>query len=209
MPTTIPLSLPGMDPLSDPDVTLMLRVRDGDGAAFEALINKHRKPLVSVIARYVGDDGDAEDVAQDVFVRIYRAAPRYEPTAKFSTWMYTIAKRLCANRARARSLRRFFSLSRDDETGESPDAVDPPDPRGTDPLERAEREQLRRIVAQAVAALPGTLRFAVILRRYEEMPYEEIAAVLNCSVTAAKLRVHRANALLAERLAPYLKDEPG
>lgn len=194
-----------MDFRSDPDVALMLRVRDGDRAAFDALIDKYRKPLLNVIARYLGGDGDAEDLAQDVFVRIYRAAPRYEPTAKFTTWMYTIAKRLCANHVRGRSLRRFFSLSRD-EDDEAPDAADPPDPRGNDPLAHAEQEQMRRIVAQAVAALPGTLRFAVILRRYEEMSYEEIAAVLNCSVTAAKLRVHRANAILAKRLAPYLTD---
>lgn len=195
-----------MDARSDPDVILMLRVRDGDRAAFDALIDKYRKPLLNVIARYIGDHGDAEDLAQDVFVRIYRAAPRYQPTAKFSTWMYTIAKRLCVNHARGRALRRFFSLSRDDEDNESPEVADPPDPHGNDPLEFAEKEEVRRIVAQAVASLPTTLRFAVILRRYEEMSYEEIATVLNCSVTAAKLRVHRANAVLAERLAPYLKD---
>lgn len=195
-----------MDPRSDPDVILMLRVRDGDRAAFDALIDKYRKPLLNVIARYIGDHGDAEDLAQDVFVRIYRAAPRYVPTAKFSTWMYTIAKRLCVNHARGRALRRFFSLSRD-EDDESGDAVDLADPRSEDPLRQAEQEQVRRLVAQAVAALPSTLRFAVILRRYEEMSYEEIAGVLNCSVTAAKLRVHRANAVLTERLAPYLKDQ--
>jgi RNA polymerase sigma-70 factor (ECF subfamily) len=74
-----------MDFHSDPDVILMLRVRDGDGAAFDALIDKYRKPLLNVIARTIGRDADAEDLAQDVFVRVYRAAPRYEPNAKFST----------------------------------------------------------------------------------------------------------------------------
>jgi RNA polymerase sigma-70 factor (ECF subfamily) len=196
-----------MDFQSDSDVVLMLRVRNGDHAAFEALIEKYRKPLVNVIARYLGEDRDAEDLAQDVFVRVYRAAPRYEPSAKFSTWLYTIARRLCANYSRGRALRKLFSLSRDDEDDEPlSDAAELADPRSEDPSVSAEKEQLRRIVAAAVAALPKTLRFAVILRRYEDMSYEEIAAVLNCSVTAAKLRVHRANTLLAERLAPYLGD---
>lgn len=185
----------------------MLRVRNGDHAAFEALIEKYRKPLVNVIARYLGEDRDAEDLAQDVFVRVYRAAPRYEPTAKFSTWLYTIARRLCANYSRGWALRKLFSLSRNDEDDEPlSDAAELADPRSEDPSVSAEKEQLRRIVAAAVAALPKTLRFAVILRRYEDMSYEEIAAVLNCSVTAAKLRVHRANTLLAKRLAPYLGD---
>jgi len=197
-----------MAPPGDPDIDLMLRVRDGDNTAFEGLIEKYRKPLVNVIARYLGEDGDAEDLAQEVFVRVYRAAPRYEPSAKFSTWLYTIARRLCANYARGRALRKFFSLSRDDEDGEPlSGAAEMADPRSEDPSVQAEKEQLRHIVAAAVAALPRNLRFAVILRRYEEMSYEEIAVVLNCTVTAAKLRVHRANALLAQHLNPYLKDE--
>jgi RNA polymerase sigma-70 factor (ECF subfamily) len=196
-----------MDFRSDPDVVLMLRVRNGDHAAFDALIDRYRKPLLNVIARTIGRDADAEDLAQDVFVRVYRSAPRYEPTAKFSTWLYTIARRVCLSHARAQSLRRWLSLS--SETAD-PDVApnDPPDPRTPDPAQDAERRELRRVVAQAVAALPERLRFAVVLRRYEELSYEEIAAVLNCSVTAAKLRVHRANALLADRLAPYLREKP-
>jgi RNA polymerase sigma-70 factor (ECF subfamily) len=196
-----------MDFHSDPDVILMLRVRDGDGAAFDALIDKYRKPLLNVIARTIGRDADAEDLAQDVFVRAYRAAPRYEPNAKFSTWLYTIARRVCLNHARAQSLRRWFSLSTEnDDPDDTPN--DPPDPRTPDPAQDMERRELQRVVAQAVAALPERLRFAVVLRRYEELSYEEIAEILGCSVTAAKLRVHRANALLADRLAPYVREKP-
>jgi RNA polymerase sigma-70 factor (ECF subfamily) len=196
-----------MDFLSDPDVVLMLRVRDGDRAAFDALIDKYRAPLLNVVARTIGRDTDAEDLAQDVFVRIYRAAPRYEPTAKFSTWLYTIARRVCLNHARAQSLRRWFSLS---GTADDPDDPpnDPPDPRTPDPSQQMERREVQRVVAQAVASLPERLRFAVVLRRYEELSYEEIADILRCSVTAAKLRVHRANAILAERLAPYVREKP-
>jgi RNA polymerase sigma-70 factor (ECF subfamily) len=195
-----------MDFLSDPDVALMLRVREGDRAAFDVLIVRYRKPLLNIIARTIGRDADAEDLAQDVFVRVYRSAPRYQPTAKFSTWLYTIARRVCLNHARAQTFRRWFRLAGDDDSDDPPD--DPPDPRTPDPMIDIERRELRRVVAQAVASLPERLRFAVVLRRYEELSYEEIAGILGCSVTAAKLRVHRANAILAERLTPYLKDSP-
>ncbi len=196
-----------MDFRSDPDVVLMLRVKDGDRAAFDVLIDKYGKPLLNVIARTIGRDADAEDLAQDVFVRVYRAAPRYQPTAKFSTWLYTIARRVCLNHVRAQSLRRWFSLSGDDDDPDNA-PTDPPDPRTLDPAQDLERRELQRVVAQAVGALPERLRFAVILRRYEELSYEEIAGILGCSVTAAKLRVHRANAILADRLAPYVQEKP-
>ncbi|MFZ5876551.1 MAG: RNA polymerase sigma factor [Nitrospirota bacterium] len=195
-----------MDFQSDPDVVLMLRVRDGDRAAFDLLIERYRKPLLNVITRAIGRDADAEDLAQDVFVRVYRSAPRYEPTAKFSTWLYTIARRVCLNHARAQTFRRWFSLGGDEERDDPP--ADPPDPRAPDPMIDMERRELQRVVATAVAGLPERLRFAVVLRRYEELSYEEIAQILECSVTAAKLRVHRANAILAERLTPYVKDSP-
>jgi RNA polymerase sigma-70 factor (ECF subfamily) len=197
-----------MDPILDPDVELMLRVKAGDRSAFDMLIGKYQRPLLNLIGRYLGAYDDAEDLAQEVFVRVHRAAPRYQPTAKFSTWLYTIARRLCANHARGRALRRWFSLSHDmadredDPPDEGLDVADPAD----DPSVAAEKRQLRRVVAQALTELPDTLRFAVILRRYEELSYEEIAAILGCSVTAAKLRVHRAKAVLAKRLAPYAKD---
>jgi RNA polymerase sigma-70 factor (ECF subfamily) len=195
-----------MDFLSDPDVSLMLRVRDGDRAAFDLLMERYRKPLLNVIARTIGRDADAEDLAQDVFVRVYRSAPRYQPTAKFSTWLYTIARRVCLNHARAQTFRRWFSLGGDDDQDDPPN--DPPDLRTPDPMIDMERRELRRVVAQAVASLPERLRFAVVLRRYEELSYDEIAQILGCSVTAAKLRVHRANAILADRLTPYLKGLP-
>jgi len=184
----------------------MLRVRDGDRGAFDALIEKYRRPLVNVIARSVGREGDAEDLAQDVFVRVYRAAPRYEPTAKFATWLYTIARRICLNHNRGQALRRWFSLSPDNDSDDP--TPEPMDPRAPDPPAELERAELRRAVAAAVRSLPERLRFAVILRRYEELSYEEIAGILGCTVTAAKLRVHRANGLLAARLAPYIKEEP-
>jgi RNA polymerase sigma-70 factor (ECF subfamily) len=195
-----------MDFLSDPDVALMLRVRDGDRAAFDILIERYRKPLLNVIVRTIGRDADAEDLAQDVFVRVYQAAPRYQPTAKFSTWLYTIARRICLNHARAQTFRRWFSLTGDDDSDDPPN--DPPDPHTPDPAMDLERRELQRVVAQAVASLPERLRFAVVLRRYEELSYEDISQILGCSVTAAKLRVHRANAILADRLTPYLKDSP-
>jgi RNA polymerase sigma-70 factor (ECF subfamily) len=196
-----------MDVHCDPDVVLMLRVRDGDRAAFDVLIERYRKPLLNVIARTIGRDADAEDLAQDVFVRVYQAAPRYQPTAKFSTWLYTIARRVCLNHARAQTFRRWFSLSGDDNEDDDP-PDDPPDLRTPDPAMDLEQRELRRVVAQAVASLPERLRFAVVLRRYEELSYEDISKILGCSVTAAKLRVHRANAILADRLTPYLREEP-
>ncbi|MEW6684154.1 MAG: sigma-70 family RNA polymerase sigma factor [Nitrospirota bacterium] len=196
-----------MEFLSDPDVVLMLRVRDGDRAAFDVLIDKYRRPLLNVIARTIGRDADAEDLAQDVFVRVYRAATRYEPNAKFSTWLYTIARRVCLNHARAQALRRWLPFAGDDADAQD-SAPDPPDTRFPDPAADLERRELQRVVARAVAALPERLRFAVILRRYEELSYDEIADILGCSVTAAKLRVHRANALLADRLAPYVREKP-
>src|SRR3954467_2976401 len=124
-----------MSPNLDPDAALMLKVRDGDRSAFETLVEKYKQPVINLVARTVGDFTEAEDVAQHVFVQVYKSAHRYEVTAKFSTWLFTIARNLSLNEIRRRSRHRADSLDEtfaDDETNAIRQA---PDLQTTGPTE--------------------------------------------------------------------------
>jgi len=184
----------------DEDVALMLRVKRGDREAFRTLVERYQRPVINIITRSIGDAWEAEDLAQRVFVQVYRTAHRYKPTAKFSTWLFTIVHNTVLNEHRRRARRRTESLEQLQQPGEDSAGWQPADERSPDPARAAAERELRRKIRAAVEALPDAQRTAVILCRYEGLALEEIARVLRCSVPAVKSLLHRARVTLKEQL---------
>lgn len=185
---------------NDQDVALMLRVGKGDEAAFEQLIERHQQTVIGTVAKMLGNASDAEDIAQQVFIRLWKCAPRYQPTAKFTTFMFTIARNLVFNESRRRSRKREYSMDeREDDFH-----LQTPDQQTATPDEGLLHAELQHAVDQAIANLPEKQRLAVILRRYEGMPYDEIANVLNLSIPAVKSQLFRARHSLRDSLQRYL-----
>jgi RNA polymerase sigma-70 factor, ECF subfamily len=182
----------------DFDAELMLRVKEGDGASFGVLLDKHRSSVVHFLFRMVQNHAVAEELAQEVFLRVYRSRATYEPTAKFTTWLFRIATHLALNSLRDgkhdRSQERL-----DDDSGDVP-ARQVSDSRPTveqSMVYQARLEEIRR----AIAALPEKQRAAVLMHKYQEMEYSQIAKVLNCSESAIKSLLFRAYETLRARLA--------
>lgn len=188
-------------PRTDDDarlVSLMRRAGEDDEGAFRELVEATEDRVYGTIVKMLGGPEGAEDLAQRVYVRIWRARKRYAPTAKFSTWMFAITRRLVLNERRGRARRGavFYDPSAQ-ETVPEPVARD--SPAG---LVRA--GELARAIDEALADLPEEQRTAMILRRYEEMPYEEIAVVLGTTVPAVKSLLFRARETLRVKLAVWL-----
>jgi len=189
----------------DPDAALMLRVKKGDRDAFARLVEKYQQPVMNFVHRTLHDEIEAEDVAQNVFLQVYKSAPRYERTAKFSTWLFTIARNLCLNEIRRRSRHPAESL---DAT--HPESEDQPlrqfeDKKSFSPPETLLHGELEEKIAQALADLPENQRTALLLCRQDELSYEEIAEVLDCSLSATKSLIHRGRETLKQKLKPYLR----
>ena len=181
------------------DEQLMMCIALGDTVAFRLLVERHQGLVIATIARMIGMS-DAEDLAQQVFLNVWKSAPRWRPEARFTTWLMTIAKRLVFNESRRRSRARLIPQSRD------PDEKKPDHPDGTPgPDQQILEKELHEAIEQALAFLPEKERLAVILRRYENMPYEEIATVLAMSLPAVKSLLFRARNTLREKLGPYLE----
>ena len=179
----------------DADADLMLRVRAGDEAAFRELIERHQRVVIATIHRAIGDAWEAEDLAQRVFIQIYRSASRYQPTAKFTTWMFTIIHNTVLNEHRRRSRHAAQSLEAAHEAG-----LELPDARATDPAREVAERELQARIQTAIQELPANQRTAVILCRFEGQSYDEIARVLKCTVPAVKSLLHRARETLKEKL---------
>lgn len=189
------------EPETEPDdLDLMARVRGGDVEAFTALVERHQHRVIGTIVRMLGSPEEAEDLAQLVFVRVWRNAARWEPSAKFTTWLLTITRNLVFNEVRRRGRARTVPL----EEPESETPREFADATAPTPAEALATAELEAAVDAAIQALPEQARLAVILRRYEEMPYEEIAAVLGVTVPAVKSLLFRARTELRQRLARYL-----
>jgi RNA polymerase sigma-70 factor, ECF subfamily len=190
---------------ADHDTELMGRVRDGDKEAFRELVERHQQAVIRTIHRAIGDAWEAEDLAQRVFVQVYRAADRYRGEAKFTTWLFTIVHRTILNEHRRRHRHAAESLDALQEP--APCGTGPgrefADPRAPDPAALAVDRELQARIAAAIQELPEAQRMAVILCRFEGLAYEEIAAVLGCSVSAVKSLLHRARLALKERLAGW------
>jgi len=189
----------------DPDAALMLRVKRGDRVAFEELIAKYQQPVLNFVYRLLPDASEAEDLAQGVFVQVWKSAARYQPSAKFSTWLFTIARNLCLNEFRRRSRHPAESLDAPAHANtDEPRGHGLEDGRATAAPDKLLRGELEAKVAEAVAALPENQRTALVLWQRDELAYEDIAEVLDCSLSAVKSLIHRARETLRARLKPYL-----
>lgn len=185
---------------NDIDVALMLRVGQADETAFEQLIERHQQAVIGTVAKMLGNASDAEDIAQQVFIRLWKSAPRYQPTAKFTTFLFTIARNLVFNESRRRSRKKEYSM----EEREDDFHLQTPDSQNAPPDQDILHNELQQKVDEAIASLPEKQRLAVILRRYEGMPYDEIGRVLKLSIPAVKSQLFRARNTLREALGQYL-----
>jgi len=193
--------------LQDPDVRLMLEVRDDSAAAFDELMLRYQNRLVTVLEHLVGRRDQAEDLAQEVFLRVYRARKRYVAGAKFSTWLYTIANHVAANSLRSRSRRPEVNLSsRPSESGANALDAMAVAASGAMPARQMDKAELRDIVREALSGLSERQRMAVLLNKFEEMSYADIAATMEMSPQAVKSLLSRARVNLKEKLEPYLEN---
>ncbi|MGD0601014.1 MAG: sigma-70 family RNA polymerase sigma factor [Terriglobales bacterium] len=206
-PGTMAKSVVNADDSSDhavSDVDVMLRVKTGDEPAFAYLVQKYRRPMVGFMYRMCHNPSTAEELAQEVFLRVYRSRTSYEPSAKFSTWLYRIATNLAVNHARDTRHERPENTVRLDEpnqeTGTTPDLAD-------DSLSAEEqilkRERLAAIRSK-VNALPERQRMAVVMHKYQQMDYRQIADVLKLSESATKSLLFRAYETLREQLKEFV-----
>jgi len=187
-----------------PSEDLMARVAKGDEDAFEILVNRHQTSVLNLIYRFIGDRTQAKDLAQEVFIRVWQSAKSYEPNAKFTTWIYRITANLCFNElksSRRKKWLQFFRFGEDQENTIEEVIVDP-SPSPEDLL--LSREQSRRI-SGALQSLPENQRMALILKRYDDLSYQEIAQILGCSVSAVESLLVRAKRNLQEKLGIFEK----
>ncbi len=184
------------------DIELMMRAKSGDDSAFTDLMRRHYKGLVNYIYRFTNNRESSEDLAQEVFLRVYRSTKTYTPQAKFSTWLYKIATNLCFTNVKAKGREKNVSL---DEMEENiGDLKDSKSEKADDVIYRSE---IKNAIFEALETLPEKERVSIILCKYEELPYEEVAEVLGCTVGAVKTHVYRGRMKLVEKLKPYLKRE--
>jgi RNA polymerase sigma-70 factor, ECF subfamily len=184
------------------DVQLMLDVKAGDDASFDFLLQKYRSPLINFLHRMVRDTATAEDLAQEVFLRVYRARKQYTPSAKFTTWLFRIATNLALNSVRDN---RYAKLALPLDAPAEEDATPMELPA---PVMRIDEHMIERdrteFIRRAIASLPEKQRAAVLLHKYEEMDYGEIAKILDCSESALKSLLFRAYENLRVQLAPLV-----
>src|SRR5262249_48791175 len=194
----------GAGPQSQSDADIMLRVQAGDQSAFEYLVHKYRRPMVSFMYRMAHNSAAAEDLAQEVFLRVYRSRETYEPSAKFSTWLYRIATNLAVNHARdTRHERPEVQVSLDERDEESGTTVELPDASLTAEQQMVRRERLRAW-RDEMEALPERQRLAVVMHKYQQMDYKQIAEVLKLSESATKSLLFRAYETLREQLKEFI-----
>jgi RNA polymerase sigma-70 factor (ECF subfamily) len=183
------------------DVRLMHLISGGDTAALEQLIQRHQTLVLGTVARMLGSNSEVDDIAQQVFVRVWKSAGRYVPRAKFTTWLLKITRNLVFNELRRSKRHAHVPMQMEPEAEDIPvkdEAVQTPDAA----LLEAE---LQQAIESAITELPESQRMAVVLRRYEDLSYEQIADVLDLSVPAVKSLLFRARTDLRARLAAYLK----
>ena len=189
----------------DPDAALMLRVKQGDWAAFTELVDKYKQPVCNLVFRMIRDATEAEDIAQAVFLQVYKCAGHYQASSKFSTWMFTIARNLCLNEIRRRSRHPADSIDAPHPEREDQPLQQYQDKKSFSAPESLLHGELEDKIEEALADLPENQRLAIVLCRGDELSYEEIARVLGCSVSATKSLIHRGRETLKLKLKPYLR----
>ncbi|NLV30208.1 MAG: sigma-70 family RNA polymerase sigma factor [Acidobacteria bacterium] len=191
-------------PAGDRDTELMLLFQAGDEGAFEALFARHSRPLIRFASRFVHNRERAEELAQEILLKVYEGADRYRPTAKFTTWLYRIATNVCLNEIRRpwfRAARRSIDASPEAAVATHRELRTDPDP-----VRDLERQAIARALAEALSLIPDRQRAAFILNKYQELSYAEVGEVMKTSEKAVKSMIHRAREALAARLAPMLPE---
>jgi len=191
--------------LSDPDVQLMLKVSAGDNTAFEQLVRRYQDRLVGFFFYVIHDRSVCEDLAQEAFLRVYKSRERYEPTARFSTWLFRIAHNLASNHKRGAARRR--EIPHGSHTGDDdfrPQEKILADKSALMPTRQLDSREIRDVVRSAVDELTGGQRTAVILHKFEEMSYEEIGEIMGLGTVAVKSLLSRARRKLKEALEKYI-----
>ena len=196
------------------DDELMQRFQKGDEDAFNLLVRRHQKPLINFIARFTGDKDNAEDLAQETFIRMFKAANRYKPgRAQFKTWMYFIAKNLCKNEIRNRGRRERYYVdsivSNDNSIDGNDEEIDliasAPADAAFQPEITLERKELRNTIQKAIAELPDQYRLPLVLRDIQGLSYDEIGTILELRSGTTKSRINRARLMLKDKLKSYME----
>lgn len=187
---------------TDPDIdhALMARVAEGDHRAFRQLVERHQDAVVGTVTKMLGNTSDSEDIAQMVFIRVWKHAGSYKPDNRFTTYLYTIVRNLVYNETRRRFRKRTVST---DQREDEQHLQHPGDP-AAQPDSTLLDTELRAAIDAAIESLPENQRLAVVLRRYENLPYEEIAEILSTSVPSVKSLLFRARTTLRESLSKYM-----
>jgi RNA polymerase sigma-70 factor (ECF subfamily) len=177
---------------------LMAKVAEGDEYAFEILVRRHQVSVLNLIYRFIGKRAQAEDLAQDVFIRVWQAAKSYEPRAKFSTWIYRITANLCLNELKSAGRKKLIPYFPGEEGKEGGfETISDESPSAE---ERLLAEERIRQISDALQSLPEKQRMALILKRYDDLSYQEISKILGCSVSAVESLLVRAKKNLLEKL---------
>ncbi len=193
--------------MSKSSTQLMLRFKSGDEASFAALYEAHQRTVLNIVYRYLGSQAEAEDLAQEVFLRVYRSRERYSPQARFTTWLYRITANLCLNYQRDQKRHAQEALFLQTAGGDERERDELADPGAPEPGREGADREIEAAVVRAIAELPENQRMAVILNRYEELSYKEIAVAMDSTEKAVKSLLHRSRLALKERLERYLGEE--
>jgi len=189
----------------DPDAKLILEFARGNNSAFEQILKKYKGLVINIAYRFIQNRAEAEDIAQEVFLRIYDSAKRYNPKAKFSTWIYKITTNICLNRFRSKKSLQTVSLDKPISATGNEIIPELPDPTYVHPSVNTEKKELNQLVKEAVSSLPTNQRMVVILQKYEGLSYREISEIMGCSTSAVDSLLQRAKQNLKRKLIPYLK----
>jgi RNA polymerase sigma-70 factor (ECF subfamily) len=199
---------PGSGFNSDPDVVLMLRVKEDDAVAFEFLVDRFQRKIIRFMSGWTRNAEQAEDLAQEVFLRIYKSRKTYLPTAKFSTWLYRIAHNVASNHVRDISARREYQLSKAGNGSTSGLLLEniAVSPSGFQPTRNMDHQERSRIIIVALEALGERQRTAILLSKFEGMSYQEIGETMGLTVQAVKSLLMRARVNLKNLLEPYMQE---
>lgn len=183
------------------DIELMMRAKTGDDSAFTELMRRHYKSIMNYIYRFTNNRENSEDLAQEVFLRVYRSIKRYKPEAKFSTWLYKIATNVCLTEVTSKGRMKTLSLEEIQEnTGDFKDS------NSTSGYDLIYRRDIRDTIFEVLKSFPERERTSIILCKYEGLSYDEVAEIIGCTVGAVKTYIHRGRIKLIEKLKPFIEE---
>lgn len=185
----------------DSDIDLILRVKDGDDSAFSEILKRYYNKILNHVYRYTNNRETSEDLTQEIFMRVHRSVKNYRPEAKFSTWLYKIATNLCLTEVTTRERKHASSL---DEIQENIGSLE--DEKSVDQSNVRYRKEIIKIIFDAMNTLSEKERSAIMLCKYEQLSYDEVAETLDCTVGAVKTYVYRGRMKLIDKLKPYLAE---